>query len=61
MDVGGWLRGLGLDQYETVFSDNAIHLAPSNRRLGNDPEAEDDNVCAASISQCITWRSVPAR
>jgi hypothetical protein len=27
MDVGGWLRNLGLDQYETVFRDNAIDLS----------------------------------
>ena len=24
MDVGGWLRGLGLEQYEAAFRDNAI-------------------------------------
>ena len=24
MDVGGWLRGLGLGQYETNFRDNKI-------------------------------------
>src|SRR3974390_3523078 len=24
MDVGGWLRGLGLDQYEAAFRENAI-------------------------------------
>ena len=24
MDVGGWLRGLGLDQYEENFRDNKI-------------------------------------
>src|SRR6516162_347463 len=24
MDVGGWLRGLGLDRYEATFRDNAI-------------------------------------
>ena len=24
MDIGGWLRGLGLEQYEAVFRDNAI-------------------------------------
>jgi class 3 adenylate cyclase len=24
MDIGGWLRGLGLEQYETAFRDNAI-------------------------------------
>ena len=24
MDVGGWLRGLGLDQYEEKFRDNKI-------------------------------------
>ena len=24
MDLGGWLRSLGLDQYEVAFRDNAI-------------------------------------
>ena len=24
MDVGGWLRGLGLDRYEATFRDNRI-------------------------------------
>jgi class 3 adenylate cyclase len=35
MDVGGWLRGLGLGQYETNFRDNKINadLLP---RLTND-------------------------
>ena len=35
MDVGGWLRGLGLGQYETNFQDNKIgaDLLP---RLTND-------------------------
>ena len=34
MDVGGWLRGLGLGQYETIFRDNKIDadvLANRNR------------------------------
>ena len=26
MDVGGWLRGLGLDKYEEKFRDNNIDL-----------------------------------
>jgi hypothetical protein len=26
MDVGGWLRGLGLDRYEEKFRDNNIEL-----------------------------------
>ena len=25
MDLGGWLRSLGLEQYEAVFRDNAIN------------------------------------
>ena len=35
MDLGGWLRGLGLGQYETNFRDNKINadLLP---RLTND-------------------------
>ena len=24
MDIGGWLRSLGLGQYETVFRENAV-------------------------------------
>ena len=24
MDIGGWLRSLGLGQYETVFRENGI-------------------------------------
>ena len=24
MDIGGWLRSLGLQQYEAIFRDNAI-------------------------------------
>ena len=24
MDIRGWLRGLGLEQYEQAFADNAI-------------------------------------
>jgi hypothetical protein len=27
MDVGGWLRGLGLDQYEANFRDNRVDAA----------------------------------
>ena len=27
MDVGGWLRGLGLGQYEEKFQDNTIDAA----------------------------------
>ena len=26
MDVGDWLRGLGLEQYETVFREHAIDM-----------------------------------
>jgi hypothetical protein len=35
MDVGGWLRGLGLGQYETNFRDNKID-ADLLLRLTND-------------------------
>ena len=45
MDVGGWLRGLGLGQYETNFRDNKIDadLLP---RLTNDV-LKDIGVAAA--------------
>ena len=26
MDIGGWLRGLGLERYEQAFRDNEIDL-----------------------------------
>ena len=26
MDIGGWLRGLGLDRYEQAFRENEINL-----------------------------------
>ena len=26
MDIGGWLRSLGLEQYEAAFRENAIEL-----------------------------------
>jgi hypothetical protein len=30
MDLGGWLRSLGLEQYEAAFRDNVIdHTVPS--------------------------------
>jgi hypothetical protein len=27
MDIGGWLRGLGLEEYETVFRENKVDTA----------------------------------
>ena len=27
MDVGGWLRGLGLERYETAFRENDISIS----------------------------------
>ena len=31
MDVGEWLRGLGLGRYETVFREHAIDMVPLQR------------------------------
>jgi len=28
MDLGGWLRSLGLERYEAIFRENAIANAP---------------------------------
>jgi hypothetical protein len=36
MDVGGWLRGLGLGQYETSFRDNKIDAAVLRQLTGDD-------------------------
>src|SRR5580704_6619072 len=36
MDVGGWLRGLGLGQYETNFRDNKINAALLTRLTNDD-------------------------
>ena len=36
MDVGGWLRGLGLGQYEANFRDNKIDADLLPRLTGDD-------------------------
>jgi hypothetical protein len=36
MDVGGWLRSLGLDQYEANFRDNKISAALLTRLTNDD-------------------------
>ena len=36
MDVGGWLRGLGLEQYEANFRDNKIDAELLPRLTGDD-------------------------
>src|SRR5271166_3602287 len=36
MDVGGWLRGLGLGQYEANFRDNKIDADMLPRLTGDD-------------------------
>src|SRR5436190_23394131 len=36
MDVGGWLRGLGLDQYEANFRDNKIEADVLPRLTADD-------------------------
>jgi hypothetical protein len=40
MDIGGWLRGLGLERYEQVFRDNEIDLRVLPK-LTADAEARD--------------------
>jgi class 3 adenylate cyclase len=44
MDVGGWLRGLGLGQYETIFRDNKIDAGLLPRLT--DPALKDIGVSA---------------
>jgi hypothetical protein len=34
MDIGGWLRGLGLERYEQAFRENEIDLRVLGRRSG---------------------------
>ena len=49
MDVGGWLRGLGLGQYEEQFRDNKIDadvLPRLSRRLSR-------STIAVSAAQCL--------
>ena len=36
MDVGGWLRGLGLGQYEEQFRDNKIDAGVLPQRKADD-------------------------
>jgi class 3 adenylate cyclase len=67
MDVGGWLRGLGLGQYEANFRDNKINADP---RLTND-DLKDIGVSAlgdrlqlldaiAALARAKTPPGVPA-
>ena len=51
MDVGGWLRGLGLGQYEAVFRDNAIDadVLPSSPMMisrSSDCRSATENDCS---------------
>ena len=41
MDLGGWLRSLGLEQYEAAFRENAIDAMPHTRAFGIKPSAMD--------------------
>jgi hypothetical protein len=34
MDVGGWLRSLGLDRYQVAFRENKIDNGSSERHAG---------------------------
>jgi hypothetical protein len=40
MDVGGWLRSLGLGQYEASFRDNKIDAGCVARTLDDDAKSE---------------------
>jgi hypothetical protein len=43
MDIGGWLRSLGLGQYETAFRDNGIEAdarARDGRKVMTEYEAQ---------------------
>jgi SAM domain (Sterile alpha motif) len=45
MDIGRWLRGLGLEQYEPAFRENEIEAdgrgPEGNRRRNRRPSAQD--------------------
>ena len=36
MDIGDWLRGLGLDQYEAAFCENSIDLEVLGKLTSDD-------------------------
>jgi hypothetical protein len=64
MDVGGWLRGLGLGQYETDFRDNKVDAAVLPQLTADD--LKDIGVAAvgdrrkllaaiAALNSCLSW------
>jgi hypothetical protein len=50
MDIGGWLRSLGLEQYETAFHENAIdfNVLPDL----TDQDLESSASCLAIAANC---------
>ena len=38
MDIGGWLRGLGLERYEQAFRENEIDLRVLPELTADDPD-----------------------
>ena len=38
MDIDGWLRGIGLEQYAQTFRDNAINADVLRKAIGEPPE-----------------------
>jgi hypothetical protein len=60
MDIGGWLRGLGLGQYETNFRDNKIDvdLLPRLTEAGLKDigvSALGDRLAIARRHRCFGW------
>jgi hypothetical protein len=51
MDVGGWLRSLGLGQYEAVFRDNAIDADVVADLTDGDLEKSDCR--SATANDCL--------
>ena len=39
MDIGGWLRSLGLEQYETVFRESKVDASILSELDGGTPQA----------------------
>ena len=46
MDIGGWLRSLGLGQYESAFCDNDIDAEVLNELTDGDLEKLDKQTAA---------------
>ena len=59
MDIGGWLRSLGLEEYETAFRENKVDAAVLPKLTAED--LKDLGVAAVSCYADCSWARSPRR